>query len=94
MPGTGPRSAAVGIGASRPDLGSPASRDPRAFVPVVAAGEAVGVSSFAFEHPREFNEADREAFVAASKPVYDQFAEEVEGGQELIDRALALADGC
>jgi tripartite ATP-independent transporter DctP family solute receptor len=42
----------------------------------------------------EFNEADREAFVAASKPVYDQFAAEVEGGQELIDRALALADGC
>jgi tripartite ATP-independent transporter DctP family solute receptor len=42
----------------------------------------------------EFNTADREAFVAASKPVYDQFAAEVEGGQELIDRALALADGC
>ena len=42
----------------------------------------------------EFNEADREAFVAASKPVYDQFAAEVEGGQDLIDRALALADGC
>jgi TRAP-type transport system periplasmic protein len=42
----------------------------------------------------EFNEADREAFVAASKPVYDQFAAEVEGGQELIDRAMALAEGC
>jgi TRAP-type transport system periplasmic protein len=42
----------------------------------------------------EFNEADRDAFVEASKPVYEQFAAEVEGGQELIDRALALADGC
>ena len=42
----------------------------------------------------EFNQADREAFVAASKPVYDQFAAEVDGGQELIDKALALADGC
>ena len=42
----------------------------------------------------EFNEADREAFVAASKPVYDQFAAEVEGGAELIEQALALADGC
>jgi len=42
----------------------------------------------------EFNEADREAFVAASQPVYDQFADEVEGGRDLIDRALALADGC
>ncbi|QPC42703.1 TRAP transporter substrate-binding protein [Kaustia mangrovi] len=42
----------------------------------------------------EFNEADRDAFVEASKPVYDTFAEEVEGGRELIDKALALADGC
>lgn len=42
----------------------------------------------------EYNEADREAFVEASKPVYDLFAEEVEGGAELIDRAMALADGC
>jgi tripartite ATP-independent transporter DctP family solute receptor len=41
-----------------------------------------------------FNEADRDAFVAASKPVYEQFAAEVEDGQDLIDRALALADGC
>ena len=42
----------------------------------------------------EFNEADREAFVAASAPVYDQFAAEVEGGAEWIEQALALADGC
>jgi TRAP-type transport system periplasmic protein len=42
----------------------------------------------------QFNEANRDAFVAASKPIYDQFASEVEGGQELIDRAMALADGC
>ncbi|HLW28216.1 MAG TPA: TRAP transporter substrate-binding protein, partial [Kiloniellales bacterium] len=42
----------------------------------------------------EFNVADREAFVAGSKAVYDAFAEEVPGGAELIERALALADGC
>jgi tripartite ATP-independent transporter DctP family solute receptor len=41
-----------------------------------------------------FNEADREAFVAASQPIYDEFAAEVEGGEDLIKRALALADGC
>ncbi len=41
-----------------------------------------------------FNEADREAFVAASQPIYDQFAAEVDGGADLIKRALALADGC
>lgn len=42
----------------------------------------------------EFNVADREAFVAGSKAVYDAFAEEVPGGADLIERALALADGC
>lgn len=42
----------------------------------------------------EFNVADREAFVEGSKPVYETFAQEVPGGQELIDKALALADGC
>lgn len=41
-----------------------------------------------------FNESDREAFVEASKPVYQQFEQEVPGAGELIERALALADGC
>ena len=41
-----------------------------------------------------FNVADRAAFVAASKPIYDEFAKEVAGGKELIDKAMALANGC
>ena len=36
------------------------------------------------------NEADKDAFIKASKPIYDAFAKEVPGGQELIDKALAL----
>ena len=36
------------------------------------------------------NEADKDAFIKASKPIYDEFAKEVPGGQELIDKALAL----
>ncbi|WP_292882818.1 TRAP transporter substrate-binding protein [Nisaea sp.] len=40
-----------------------------------------------------YNEANRAAFVAASKPIYDAFAAEVEGGQALIDAAIALAPG-
>jgi tripartite ATP-independent transporter DctP family solute receptor len=36
------------------------------------------------------NEADKEAFIKASKPIYDDFAKEVAGGKELIDHALAL----
>jgi tripartite ATP-independent transporter DctP family solute receptor len=42
----------------------------------------------------QFNEADRDAFVAASKPIYDEFATQVAGGKDLIDKAMALANGC
>ena len=33
---------------------------------------------------------DKDAFVAASKPVYEEFAKEVKGGKELVDRILSL----
>ncbi len=39
------------------------------------------------------NEVDKAAFVAASKAVYEDFAKEVKGGQDLVDKALALAKG-
>ena len=39
----------------------------------------------------QVNEVDKEAFVAASKPIYEEFAKEVPGAKELIDRAVALA---
>jgi TRAP-type transport system periplasmic protein len=36
------------------------------------------------------NEADKDAFIKASKPIYDEFSKEVPGGHELIEKALAL----
>jgi tripartite ATP-independent transporter DctP family solute receptor len=36
------------------------------------------------------NEADKDAFIAASQPIYDEFSSEVEIGKELIDKALSL----
>ncbi|MGJ8544118.1 MAG: TRAP transporter substrate-binding protein [Sulfitobacter sp.] len=39
----------------------------------------------------EMNVADKEAFVAASGPVYEKFAAEVEGGAALIEQMHALA---
>ena len=39
----------------------------------------------------EVNEADKDAFIEASKPIYAEFAESVDGGQELIDTVLGLA---
>ena len=38
----------------------------------------------------QINEADKEAFIKASKPIYEEFGKEVPGGKELIDKALAL----
>ena len=38
----------------------------------------------------QVNTADKSAFVDASKPVYDQFAEEVPTGKALIDEVLSL----
>jgi tripartite ATP-independent transporter DctP family solute receptor len=36
------------------------------------------------------NEADKDAFIKASKPIYEEFGKEVPGGKELIEKALAL----
>ncbi|MDB4223492.1 TRAP transporter substrate-binding protein [Granulosicoccus sp.] len=38
----------------------------------------------------EVNTADKAAFVAASKPIYDEFASTVDGGAELISKVQAL----
>lgn len=39
----------------------------------------------------QVNEADKDAFIKASAPIYEEFAKEVPNGKALIDRALALA---
>jgi len=39
----------------------------------------------------EVNEADKQAFIDASKPIYDEFASTVEGGDELVKRVMSLA---
>jgi TRAP-type transport system periplasmic protein len=40
----------------------------------------------------EVNEVDTDAFIEASQPIYELFSEEVPGGKELIDKALALGE--
>lgn len=39
----------------------------------------------------EINQADKAAFIEASRPIYDAFAEQVKGGGDLVSRAQALA---
>ncbi len=36
------------------------------------------------------NEADKDAFIAASKAIYEEFGKEVPGGKDMIEKALAL----
>jgi hypothetical protein len=36
------------------------------------------------------NEADKEAFIAASDAIYEEFGTQVESGQEMIDKAISL----
>jgi len=36
------------------------------------------------------NDVDQDAFVAASKPIYEEFSKEVPGAKEVIDRAVSL----
>jgi tripartite ATP-independent transporter DctP family solute receptor len=38
----------------------------------------------------QVNTPNKEAFIAASKPVYEEFAKEVKGAKEVIERAIAL----
>jgi tripartite ATP-independent transporter DctP family solute receptor len=38
----------------------------------------------------QINTPNKEAFIKASKPVYEEFAKEVKGAKEVIDRAIAL----
>ena len=38
----------------------------------------------------QVNTPNKDAFIAASRPVYDEFAKEVAGSKEVIDRAIAL----
>lgn len=40
----------------------------------------------------EINEADKDAFIAASAPIYDEFASSFAGGAELVKSIRALAD--
>jgi TRAP-type transport system periplasmic protein len=41
----------------------------------------------------QVNVADKDAFIAASKPIYTEFAASIDGGQELIDTVLKLGEG-
>jgi TRAP-type C4-dicarboxylate transport system substrate-binding protein len=38
----------------------------------------------------QVNDVDKDAFIAASRAIYEEFGKEVTGAKEVIDRAVAL----
>jgi tripartite ATP-independent transporter DctP family solute receptor len=41
----------------------------------------------------EVNEADKDAFIAASGAIFEEFGTQVEGGKAMIDKAISLGQG-
>jgi TRAP-type transport system periplasmic protein len=68
-------------------------QETQAFVYETAAEMETDLLNKLKEGGIEVNEADKEAFIAASKPIYEEFAASVDGGRELIDTLLKLGEG-
>jgi tripartite ATP-independent transporter DctP family solute receptor len=67
-----------------------AAKDTQAFVYEKAAKDDEDLLVMMKKAGIQVNEADKDAFIKASKPVYDDFAKEVPGAKAVIDRAIAL----
>ena len=66
------------------------ARETQAYVYQVAAHDDEDLLGKLKQAGMQVNEVDKDAFVAASKSVYDEFGKEVPGAKEAIDRANAL----
>ena len=66
------------------------AKDTQAFVYATAEREESELLGKLKTAGMQVNTPDKDAFVAASKPVYEEFAKEVAGSKEVIDRAIAL----
>jgi TRAP-type C4-dicarboxylate transport system substrate-binding protein len=66
------------------------ARETQAFVYATAAKADTDLLARLKQGGMQVNEVDKDAFIAASKPIYADFAKEVPGAQQLIDLAVAL----
>lgn len=70
-----------------------AAQETQAFVYEKAAQLETDLLKVLKDAGMEVNDADKQAFIDASGPVYESFAEEVPGGKEMVERAIALGAG-
>jgi tripartite ATP-independent transporter DctP family solute receptor len=66
------------------------ARETQAYVYEIAAKDDTALLDKLKQSGMQVNEVDKDAFVTASKPIYEEFGKEVPGAKELIDRATAL----
>jgi tripartite ATP-independent transporter DctP family solute receptor len=66
------------------------AKETQAFVYDAAARDDIALLAKLKQAGMVVNDVDQNAFVAASKPIYEEFGKEVPGATELIDRAVAL----
>ena len=66
------------------------AKETQAFVYQTAAKDEEDLLGKLKQAGMQVNEVDKDAFVKASKPIYDEFAKEVPGAKAAIDKANAL----
>jgi TRAP-type C4-dicarboxylate transport system substrate-binding protein len=66
------------------------AKETQAFVYEVAAKDDDDLLGKLKAAGMQVNEADKDAFIAASRAIYDEFGKEVAGAKDVIDRAVAL----
>ncbi len=67
-----------------------AARDTQAFVYETATKAEADLLAKIRQSGIQVNEVNKDAFIAASRGIYEEFGKEVAGAQALIDRAVAL----
>jgi TRAP-type transport system periplasmic protein len=66
------------------------ARETQAFVYTTAARQETELLDKLKQAGMQVNEVDKNAFIAASKGIYEEFGKEVAGAKPLIDKAVAL----
>ena len=66
------------------------AKETQAYVYQTAASEDADLLAKLKSGGIQVNTPNKDAFIAASKPVYDEFGQEVKGAQQLIEKSIAL----
>lgn len=66
------------------------ARETQAFVYTTAQQQETELLGKLKQSGMQVNDVDKDAFIAASKPIYEEFGKEVSGAKPLVDKAVAL----